>query len=340
MQRLARVFRFVYDLLLARFIRWQKDRMSRRVYRDAIRERIMFFDSLSSHHRCPCCINLPHNRSLFHSHRSLYRAPRDWKKVVLVGSLAVAFAIALVSRQVPVPVSVSVSPPFISTPVLPVEPPPLLLLQPPPTPPSPIPEQPSSVAVPPPPPPPPPKPKLPVVPQPSPATSAEQVQEPQLPIGELVALVVAVVAAMHPKRNCSEDDDDDGGGDPVGSVSDNDHVDDNDNDDEPWLVVPDDDIEIGANHNGNDEEEKEEEEQVEADEQQQAEVQGEEEEQVPPPFTHPTPPQQCRLSRSPTSRVAANEVPTIPIPQPPLLPLLRRSPRLALLPRVSYVGMC
>ena len=84
-----------------------------------------------------------------------------------------------------------------------LESPPLLLLQPPPTPPSPMLKQPSSVAV---PPLPPPKPKLSVVPQPSPATSAEQ--EPQLPLGELVVLMVAIVAAMHPKRDCREDSDD------------------------------------------------------------------------------------------------------------------------------------
>ena len=56
-------------------------------------------------------------------------------------------------------------------------------------------------------------------------------------------------------------------------------------------------------------------------------------------------PVHIRRSRSLPSRMAANEVPTTtlmsPLPVlPPVLPLLRRSPRLALLPGVSYVGMC
>jgi len=50
---------------------------------------------------------------------------------------------------------------------------------------------------------------------------------------------------------------------------------------------------------------------------------------VPPPSMPTIPPQQ-QLRRS--LRIAANA--------PPILPLLRRSPRLALKPRVSYVGMC
>ena len=50
-----------------------------------------------------------------------------------------------------------------------------------------------------------------------------------------------------------------------------------------------------------------------------------------PPVTHSPPPQ---LRRS--SRLAS----MIAISVPPLQPVLRRSPRLALLTRVSYVGMC
>ena len=66
----------------------------------------------------------------------------------------------------------------------------------------------------------------------------------------------------------------------------------------------------------------------------------EEEEEEVPPATPPSPPQQLRRSR----RIAANAVTTQVPPPPPLLllllqPLLRRSARLALIPRVSYVGM-
>jgi hypothetical protein len=57
--------------------------------------------------------------------------------------------------------------------------------------------------------------------------------------------------------------------------------------------------------------------------------QDKDQDQVAPPL--PSPPQQPRRS----SRIAANTP-----PPPPALSLLRRSPRLAHMPRVSYVGMC
>jgi hypothetical protein len=49
----------------------------------------------------------------------------------------------------------------------------------------------------------------------------------------------------------------------------------------------------------------------------------------------PSPPQQLRRR---SLRIAANT--SVPTLSPPTLPLLRRSPRLAHMPRVSYVGMC
>ena len=52
-------------------------------------------------------------------------------------------------------------------------------------------------------------------------------------------------------------------------------------------------------------------------------------------------PVHIRRSRSLPSWMAVNEVPTTTLMSPlPVLPLLRRSPRLALLPGMSYVGMC
>jgi hypothetical protein len=50
---------------------------------------------------------------------------------------------------------------------------------------------------------------------------------------------------------------------------------------------------------------------------------------LPPPATPPSPLKQVRRSR----RIAV-------MSEPPLLPFLRRSLRLGLIPRVSYVGMC
>jgi hypothetical protein len=68
----------------------------------------------------------------------------------------------------------------------------------------------------------------------------------------------------------------------------------------------------------------------------------EEEDQEPPPTPHSlllfppslSPPQQLRRS----ARIAA--IAALPLLRTPVLPILRRSPRLALVPRISYVGMC
>ena len=55
----------------------------------------------------------------------------------------------------------------------------------------------------------------------------------------------------------------------------------------------------------------------------------------PPPLPFPLPsPQQLRRS----ARIAA--IAALPLSRAPVLPILRRSPRLALVPRISYVGMC
>ena len=66
-------------------------------------------------------------------------------------------------------------------------------------------------------------------------------------------------------------------------------------------------------------------------------------ESVPPIRLPPPPPPQLRRSPRLANVVTTMPQPTIFLPTPPAYiptPVLRRSPRLALLTRVSYVGMC
>jgi phosphoribosyl-AMP cyclohydrolase len=89
--------------------------------------------------------------------------------------------------------------------------------------------------------------------------------------------------------------------------------------DDDESLASDVDLNIVMDNNSNEEEEQE---QVVEEQQQEEE---EEEEEIPPP-------QPVRRSQ----RLASNLQAILPA----LVPVLRRSPRLALLPRVSYVGMC